>query len=309
MDKIIKLGGIIVAGTILFGSMPFALYAYNTSVTTNNATYITPTSVTLNGFVSGGNFTPNASTNAWFEYGTDISLGSSTFMNASSFYYGQSGNYSANIFGLTPNTTYYFRAIAQNTQSRVYGNISSFTTKLSGAGNVDSDANSALLAATTEPATFVEGRSVHLNSLVRNNSNKTTVVQTGAFVAIKHADLLTGLSPSTTYYFRAVIENSFGKSTGSILNFVTSAEIIKNSTEKNASGSTTLNNKENTADTEKSLGSSLGASLGANVLNSGSFLPVNIFGWLLLIILTLVLVLLGQHLYSKFTEKKEEKHL
>ena len=70
-----------------------------------------------------------------------------------------------------------------------------------------------------------------------------------------------------------------------------------------------LNNKENTADTEKSLGSSLGASLGANVLNSGSFLPVNIFGWLLLIILTLVLVLLGQHLYSKFTEKKEEKHL
>src|SRR3989338_8383565 len=77
MDKIIKLGGIIVAGTILFGSMPFALYAYNTSVTTNNATYITHTSVTLNGFVSGGNFTPNASTNAWFEYGTDISLGSS----------------------------------------------------------------------------------------------------------------------------------------------------------------------------------------------------------------------------------------
>ena len=105
MDKIIKFGGIIVAGTILFGSTPFALYAYNTSVTTNNATYITPTSVTLNGFVSGGNFTPNASTNAWFEYGTDISLGSSTFMNASSFYYGQSGNYSANIFGLTPNTT------------------------------------------------------------------------------------------------------------------------------------------------------------------------------------------------------------
>ena len=172
MDKIIKLGGIIVAGTILFGSMPFALYAYNTSVTTNNATYITPTSVTLNGFVSGGNFTPNASTNALFEYGTDISLGSSTFMNASSFYYGQSGNYSANIFGLTPNTTYYFRAIAQNTQSRVYGNISSFTTKLSGAGNVDSDANSALLAATTEPATFVEGRSVHLNSLVRNKCSK-----------------------------------------------------------------------------------------------------------------------------------------
>jgi len=94
----------------------------NPNVTTYAASNISTNSATLNGFVTGG----NSSTNAWFQWGTSFS---NLFNSTNQQYQGSgSSNFSAPIFGLSPNTTYYFRAAAQGNGGTVYGNTLSFTT-------------------------------------------------------------------------------------------------------------------------------------------------------------------------------------
>jgi len=90
-------------------------------VTTRNATNISSGSATLNGRVDGN----GSSARAWFEYGTNTNLGYSTSQNS---YGSGSTNYNRSISGLIPNTTYYFRAVAENSQDTVYGSILSFNT-------------------------------------------------------------------------------------------------------------------------------------------------------------------------------------
>ncbi|MEI6280639.1 MAG: hypothetical protein WCP17_01410 [bacterium] len=90
------------------------------SVSTSNATNLTNYSATLNGIVNGNGIY----TTSWFNYGTNTNLGYTTTQN-SSYGYGSS-SYSNVITGIVPNTIYYFRAVAQNTQGTVYGNILSF---------------------------------------------------------------------------------------------------------------------------------------------------------------------------------------
>ena len=63
---------------MLFGSAPFISYAYGAYVSTGNATNITPMNATFNGVVNTGGLPGNA----WFEYGTDVSFGNSTSLNA-----------------------------------------------------------------------------------------------------------------------------------------------------------------------------------------------------------------------------------
>jgi len=77
----------------------------------------------LNGYVSNNT---GLSTSGWFEYST-----SSTFYNATTFQYlGTTVNtpISAYISGLVPNTTYYFRALAQTSNGITTGNIVNFRT-------------------------------------------------------------------------------------------------------------------------------------------------------------------------------------
>jgi hypothetical protein len=44
--------------------------------------------------------------------------------------------------------------------------------------------------------------------------------------------------------------------------------------------------------------------LGASIFGAGSFLPTTLLGWLVLIILVLALVLLGNHLYGRYSKDK-----
>jgi len=197
------------------------------TVVTNSATGISQNSATLNGQVNpnGGN------TNYWFEYGTSWALGYNTSQqNAGS---GNSNiNVNSYISGLSSNTTYYFRAVAQNNYGIVYGSILSFTTSNGGD-------NGSAPTVVTNSATNLYQTSVQLNGQVNPNGGNTnywfeygqttglgqTTSQQNAGSGNSNINVnsyISGLSSNTTYYFRVSAQNPSGTAHGSILSFTTS---------------------------------------------------------------------------------------
>ncbi len=196
------------------------------SVGTNSTTGVGFASATVNGVAN-----PNSSfTSGWFEYGTTQSLGNS--IGHQGLGTGNSSiHFSFSFLNLSPNTTYYFRAVAQNSYGIGYGSILSFTT---GSGFQGSQPS-----AVTYGATSVTQTTAYLQGAVSGNgSNATAWFEWGStqslgnavgqqqigstFGSVNYATVLSGLSPGTTYYFRAVAQTSFGTSQGSIFSFTTS---------------------------------------------------------------------------------------
>ena len=205
------------------------------TVFTNSATNISQNSATLNGSVNPN----NSSTNAWFEYGTTSSLGSTT--GSQSIGSGNSSvSYSYSLGGLSSNTTYYFRAVASNSYGTTYGGILNFTTSASESTSPYSYSQPSII---TQNASPVYQNSALLNGSVNPNSgvtsawfqwgtttnlnNTTTIQPVGAGASyLNYSFALTGLSANTTYYFRAATSNPSGTVYGSILSFTTSQASI-----------------------------------------------------------------------------------
>ena len=96
------------------------------TVSTEEATGIDSTTATGNGAVTDvGGEDPER----LIEWGTS----SGTYTNECSAGIGDTGNYSCVMSGLTPNTTYYFRAKATNSGGSSYGNEMTFDTKANSA--------------------------------------------------------------------------------------------------------------------------------------------------------------------------------
>ncbi len=95
------------------------------SINTTVATTVTSITAVLNAKVN-----PNGSaTTAYFEWGTNNTLSSPTTTEAQSIGSGTSNQtITANLTGLNPNTTYYYRAVAQNSSGTQRGTIVSFLT-------------------------------------------------------------------------------------------------------------------------------------------------------------------------------------
>ena len=93
----------------------------NKNVVTTVATNITTNSAQINGYITNSTF---YNSNVYFNYGTDVTLGSKTSPATIS------GNNSFNSFltGLTPNTIYYFQAVGENGSGVSKGNIEVFKT-------------------------------------------------------------------------------------------------------------------------------------------------------------------------------------
>ncbi len=208
-------------------------------VTTTAATSVTSGSATLNGT---GN--PNlASTTGWFRYSTvNPGVGNDTFGTRAPVSGGStlgagstSVGYAQALSGLTPGTTYYYCAIAQNAYGTAFGAILSFTTP------------AALSTVSTSSATSLTGTAATLNGTgnpngaaatgwfrygtaspgTGNDTFGTRVPISGGTALgagsspVAYPQAITGLTPGTTYYYCAIVANSQGTSFGSVVSFTT----------------------------------------------------------------------------------------
>ncbi len=138
------------------------------------------------------------------------------------------GSFSSSITGLSPNTAYYVRAYATNSEGTGYGSSISFTTPgdfhlpelttnvindLSGTtatcgGNITSDGGSAI---TARGVCWSTGSSPTIA-----NSKTSDGTGAGSFTSA-----ITGLSPTTAYFVRAYATNNTGTAYGSEISFTT----------------------------------------------------------------------------------------
>lgn len=201
-------------------------------VSTRSATNITETAATLRGEVDGN----GRSTRVWFEYSDDRDdIASDEETDEENV---GSGNetFSERVTGLRRNTTYYFRAIAENSEGIDRGAILSFRTGEDDDGFNDDDFDAP--TAVTTPATGIGSTSAVLNSLILTSDNNTdtwfewgptpSLGRTTSAIRVpsssfRHAAAITGLAPNTTYFFRAVAENDDWRNVGVSLAFTTTS--------------------------------------------------------------------------------------
>ncbi len=212
-------------------------------VTTYRATEIETDSATLNGYVD----TNGDSTRRWFEW--DTRSNSLRYETDKSIRSSSSRNFEETIQDLDPNTTYYFRAAAENSNGTDYGNTLSFRT----GNNYENDLcdyGTCAPTAVTNIATNISQGAARLNglALVENSAYTTGYFEYGKTQGLGNVtfsksignyqsnvfyDGIYNLSPNTIYYYRAVVTNQYGTSYGDIMNFRTGSAITYTNTNTN----------------------------------------------------------------------------
>jgi hypothetical protein len=187
-------------GTTFGDDVTFTTATIAPSVTTAAATNVATTSATLDGNLTGLGTADNVTVS--FEWGTTTSYGYETTAQSVSAV----GGFSANLTGLTANTTYHFRAKAVGHGSAVYGEATTFTTASlpdTTAPTISAVASSGITTSgatitwtTNQPATSrVEyGLTEEYGSFTTLDTNLVT----------SHSDELTGLKAGKAYHYRVI---------------------------------------------------------------------------------------------------------
>ncbi len=184
------------------------------------------TAITTTGATSGGNITDDGGaevTDRGICWGTATNPTTSGSKVSSGV---GSGSFSADLTGLTPNTLYYVRAFATNSEGTAYGNEVSFTTAQVVGATVTTAAVTAIAQTTAtaggnvtaDGGADITERGVYFGTTSNPSSGGTKVAAaaagTGAFTVN-----LTGLTPGTLYYVMAFATNSSGTSYGTAVQF------------------------------------------------------------------------------------------
>lgn len=184
-------------------------FAPGIKVSTTSATNITGSSATFNGILNS--MGTSSLVTAWFEYGTDPTFGNATAQQTLS----AAGSFSFSITGLSPATTYYYRAAAFTSSGNVYGAYSTFQTGsrspvviyTNPASSVS--ANTATLNANLSSMGNARTVNVHFNYGTNSQMGSTTLAQTMKSPGTVSFQL-TDLVPGTGYIFQAVAETPEG---------------------------------------------------------------------------------------------------
>lgn len=214
------------------------------TVATDNATNLTTNSAALNGNLTGlGTAT---SVNVSFQYGT--TQGGPYPNTTASQAKAATGAFQINASGLSPRTTYYYRAEADGGVNGIaHGAESSFST-----GSFPPYAETMPATGTDDHTSTLNGRLYFLGSATTvnvyflygtakggpypNSTTKQAMTATGDFQAA-----ISSLTPGTTYYFRARADGgTYGASAGAEMAFTTSK--IPPSVTTNAAGGITSEN-------------------------------------------------------------------
>jgi phosphodiesterase/alkaline phosphatase D-like protein len=194
------------------------------AATTGTASNATQTTATLGGTIDAN----GAPTEYRFEYGTS----EGSYPQATAWTPGGAGDapvsVSAPISGLSAATTYHFRVVARSAGGTVGGGNAAFSTlpppptASTSAATLVGTAT-ATLGADVDPRggdttyKFEYGTTPELGTGTPTRSLAAGAGNTAT------SEALSGLSASTTYYFRVVATNAGGRTTGSTLSFTTAA--------------------------------------------------------------------------------------
>jgi len=209
--------------------------------------------------VMTGKVFPNGSqTSYWYEYGTTSALGTKTNSQAvgSGFV-----NISAPQFitGLSANTNYYFRLVAENVFGSTNGTVLSFSTN----DNPPLVGNAPTTH--TDAATSIARTNANLNGHLTpsgsdtsfwfeygetNNLGNTTSFQSaGAGTgSVAESVSVSNLKPATKYYFRMNAQNQFGTVNGAIISFTTSGPATASAPSANTTSATNIRSTSATLD-------------------------------------------------------------
>ncbi|MBP6926369.1 MAG: DUF11 domain-containing protein [Candidatus Pacebacteria bacterium] len=184
------------------------------TLTTLSSSGVTTSAATLTGNYNATLIGPTV----WFKYGTSSS-NLNQMTNPQSFAVG-SNNFTANVSGLQANTTYYYQAVGTQAGRSIVANasVNYFTTAAAPVASMtvitlsqsNVTQNSATLTAhiamsnTTASARYFKWgtNSISLSNTLSVSGSQTT---SGSF-----SGNLTGLTPNTTYFFRAYAVNASG---------------------------------------------------------------------------------------------------
>ncbi|MGC4122584.1 MAG: MYXO-CTERM sorting domain-containing protein [Myxococcales bacterium] len=208
-------------------------------VATMAATAVGLTTATVNGSANPS----GSATTGWFRYHTtDPGTCNDSFgtrapaSSGSSLGAGTTATaYSQALTGLAPATTYYYCAIAQNTEGTQFGLVLSFTTlstptvttvaasAVSGTGatlNGTANPNGAAATGWFRYSTTSPGTTCNDTFGTRTPTSGGTGLGSGT-TAAPYTAALTGLASGTTYYFCALASNSVGTAMGTVMSFTT----------------------------------------------------------------------------------------
>jgi hypothetical protein len=280
------------------------------TVDTSSASNVTSFSAVLNGSV---NPQGSADTVRWFDWGTTAAFGNSTPKANQGT---SAGSFSYSISNLSPNTTYYYRAVAQNSYGLVNGTTFSFQTSgpnylstpptttagsttpfvITQAPRVVAD-TAAVVAGTAFPGGTVATRGWFEWGTNASLGNQTTPQDIGSAAAIDFSENIPNLSVNTVYYYRAVIENSKGRANGIILSFVT------HPVSANGSGGATKKQPVISKPTTTEPTPTSTAAIGT----IAACFPNSLSGWLLILLLVVLIVIAIDHLVDRYRKRKEER--